>query len=135
VSFLLTSFLASAPLQAEEPKNSIEDRLRSILPQDSNGTKIEDSQLIWAYAAAVVGFLVVFSLAWFLVRVFAFLVIVVCFVGGICLVCAAVHFHQVTTWQQLAAIVVGVGVVAGVTAITANLYLLKGGVNGEKKAA
>jgi hypothetical protein len=132
-ALLVSLFLGRPPLHADEPRNGIEESLRSILPQDSSGTHIDDSQMIWAYTAAVVGFIVVFALAWFLVRVFAFLVIVSCFVGGIFLVCEAVHSHRISTWQQLAVVVVGIGIVAGVTAITANLYLLKGGIDGEKK--
>jgi hypothetical protein len=124
------ALFASPAIQAQERKAQIESALKGVLPTDA-GTRIEESQSVWAYAAAVVGFIVVFLLAWFFVRVLAFLVIVGCFLGGIALVCAAVHEKSVTTWEQLGVIVLYVGVLAGVAAVTANLYLIKGGMDGK----
>jgi hypothetical protein len=101
----------------------------NFLPGAENGTPIADNQQIWAYVAAVVGFIVVFAVAWFGVRIFAFLAILAAFFGGIALLCLAIRNRTVVTWEQLGFVVGYLGVVAGVTAITANLYLIKGGVS------
>jgi hypothetical protein len=113
-------------VQAQESRKQAIRSLESVLPQDANGTRIEESQLVWAYVAGVVGFLVAFGIAMFGVRVLAGLVIVICFLGGIALICFAVHEQVVKTWEQLAALIVGVGAVAGGISATAELYLLSG---------
>jgi hypothetical protein len=126
----LASCLAGG-VQAQEPVNPNPNPLEQILPSNANGTPIAESQRVWAYVAAVVGFIVVFAVAWFGVRLLAFLLVIGSFLGGLVLAVLALHEKAVTTWEQLAVAVLYLGIAAGVSAITANLYLIKGGV--EKK--
>lgn len=93
----------------------------------ATGSPIAESDTTMAYAAAVVGFMLVFALAWAFVRVLAFLTVVGSFLGGIGLVCMAVQNKTVTTWEQLTVLVLYVGACAGVSAITANLFLITQG--------
>jgi hypothetical protein len=131
-ALVLALFFAASPqLQAQDKKPSIDDALKSVMPAEAGGSRIDESQRVWAYVAAVVGFIVVFVVAWFCIRVLAFFVVIACFLGGIGLVCAAVHEKSVTTWEQLGVVVLCVGVFAGAAAVTANLYAITGGVEGK----
>ncbi|OWK44571.1 hypothetical protein [Fimbriiglobus ruber] len=54
-----------------------------------------------------------------------------CFLGGLFVLCAAIHDKQITSWEQLGVSVAVIGAAAGVISVTANIYLIKGGI--EKK--
>src|SRR5271166_1851913 len=72
-------------------KTSIDGALKRVFPAEAGGTRIQESQTVWAAVVAVVGFIVVFALAWFCVRLLALLAVVACFLGGIALVWFAVQ--------------------------------------------
>jgi hypothetical protein len=120
------AFAADASLRAQPDPEVLQQQLRNWLPQGQEGHTIDDSQVIWVYVAAVVGFIIVFALTWILVRILAVLIILACFLGGIATLCWMIHEGWFTTWEQLGWITLYLAVSGGVTAITASLFLLKG---------
>ncbi len=123
----LLAFATASSLQAQVDLDALQERVRDLVPPDQGGGHtIDESQMILAYVAAVVGFLIVFVLTWVLVRLIAALTIVACFLGGALLMWWMVYQGWLTTWEQLGWITLGIGISTGVTAITASLFLDKG---------
>lgn len=131
---ILLIFLLGIPrLAADDLKNPLIDWVKKVAPDDKGGDRIEKNQEPWAYGAGLLGFILVFGIAWYLVRLLAYLIVLASFVGGVILICEAIYNQRITTWQQLAGIVLVIGSLAGTIAVTANIYLIKGGMGGTGK--
>lgn len=86
-------------------------------------TEIKQEKYWLAYVVAVGGFLIIVGLTTIAIRLLAMVAIAASILGGVWFLCSSLYNRGITTWEDLIAAMVVLGVLAGIITISAGLYL------------